>query len=136
METIVKFSAYRLALKLRKIQKKLCLDLLDNASAVVCFNCHGLSAEKHDLTICVPEMVTIPTSIYETLYHCEPEIHHCQCLCGPCSQVGPECVGQPEAGLHRGTKLQAGAGVAVQRSFAGEILRDDQAGSSRRNCQA
>ena len=78
METIsamntVKFSAYRLALKLRKIQQKLCLDLLDIASAVVCFDSHGLSSEKHDLTICVPEMVTILTSIYETLYQCEPE---------------------------------------------------------------
>jgi len=78
METIaamntVKFSAYRLALKLRKIQQKLCLDLLDIASAVVCFDSHGLTAEKHDLTICVPEMVTILTSIYETLYQCEPE---------------------------------------------------------------
>jgi len=78
METItamntVKFSAYRMALKLRKIQQKLCLDLLDIASAVVCFDSHGLTTEKHDLTICVPEMVTILTSIYETLYQCEPE---------------------------------------------------------------
>jgi len=78
METIVamntvKFSAYRLALKLRKIQQKLCLDLLDIASAVVCFDSHGLTSEKHDLTICVPEMVTILTSVYETLYQCEPE---------------------------------------------------------------
>ena len=69
----VKFSAYRMALKLRKIQQKLCLDLLDIASAVVCFDCHGLTNDKDDLTICVPEMVTILTSIYETLYQCEPE---------------------------------------------------------------
>ena len=69
----VKFSAYRLALKLRMIQQKLCLDLFDIASAVVCFDSHGLTAEKHGRTICVPEMVTILTSIYETLYQCEPE---------------------------------------------------------------
>jgi len=69
----VKFSAYRMALKLRKVQQKLCLDLLDIASAVVCFDSHGLTSDKDDLTICVPEMVTILTSIYETLYQCEPE---------------------------------------------------------------
>merc|ERR1719370_1601309 len=69
----VKFSAYRLALKLRKVQQRLCLDLLDIASAEVCFDSHGLTAEKHDLTICVPEMVTVLTSIYETLHQCEPE---------------------------------------------------------------
>ena len=69
----VKFSAYRLALKLRKIHQKLCLDLLNIASAVVWFDSHGLSAEKHDLTICVPEMVSNLTSTYETLYQCEPE---------------------------------------------------------------
>jgi hypothetical protein len=69
----VKFCAYRLALKLRKVQQRLCLDLLDICSAVVCFDSHGLTAEKHDLSIAVPEMVTILTSVYETLYQCEPE---------------------------------------------------------------
>jgi len=58
---------------LRKVQQKLCLDLLDITSAVVCFDSHGLSLDKHDLTIAVPEMVTILTSIYETLFQCEPE---------------------------------------------------------------
>ena len=69
----VKFSAYRVALKLRKVQQRLCLDLLDIASAEVCFDSHGLTVDKHDLTICVPEMVTVLTSIYETLHQCEPE---------------------------------------------------------------
>ena len=69
----VKFSAYRMALKLRKVQQKLCLDLLDITSAVVCFESHGLGPDKDDLTICVPEVVTVLTSIYETLYQCEPE---------------------------------------------------------------
>ena len=69
----VKFSAYRMALKLRKVQQRLCLDLLDIASAVVCFDSHGLTSDKDDLTICVPEMVTVLTSIYETLHQCEPE---------------------------------------------------------------
>jgi len=69
----VKFCAYRLSLKLRKIQQRLCLDLLDIASAVVCFDSHGITADKHDLTIAVPEMVTVLTSVYEMLYQCEPE---------------------------------------------------------------
>ena len=69
----VKYSAYRLALKLRKVQQRLCLDLLDIASAEVCFDSHGLTQEKHDLTIRVPEMVTVLTSVYETLHQCEPE---------------------------------------------------------------
>jgi len=69
----VKYCAYRVALKLRKVQQKLCLDLLDIESAVVCFECHGLTADKHDLSVAVPEIVTILTSIYETLYQCEPE---------------------------------------------------------------
>lgn len=58
---VVKFSAYRVALKLRKIQQKLCLDLLDIASALVCFESHGLTSDKDDLVIHVPEMVTVLT---------------------------------------------------------------------------
>ena len=69
----VKFSAYRLALKLRRVQQKLCLDLLDITSAVVCFDSHGLTGEKDDLTIQVADMVVLLTSIYETLGQCEPE---------------------------------------------------------------
>ena len=69
----VKYSAYRMALKLRKVQQKLCLDLLDISAALVCFDSHSLTSEKDDLTICVPEIVTILTSIYEMLYQCEPE---------------------------------------------------------------
>ena len=69
----VKYSAYRMALKLRKVQQKLCLDLLDISAALVCFDSHGLTCDKDDLTLCVPEVVTILTSIYETLHQCEPE---------------------------------------------------------------
>ena len=69
----VKYCAYRVALKLRKVQQKLCLDLLDIESAVVCFESHGLTFDKHDLSVAVPEIVTVLTSIYETLYQCEPE---------------------------------------------------------------
>lgn len=68
----VKYSAYRLALKLRKVQQKLCLDLLDLEAALCGFDEHGLKFEKHDLSIRVPEMVLILTSIYETLQQEEP----------------------------------------------------------------
>ena len=69
----VKFSVYRMALKLRKVQQKLCLDLLDLKSALVAFNAHGLTKDKHDSLIKVPQMVVVLTSIYEALHEEEPE---------------------------------------------------------------
>ena len=69
----VKYSAYRLALKLRKVQQKLCLDLLDVEAAVLGFDEHGLTSSRHDMAIGVPEMVLVLTSIYETLQEEEPE---------------------------------------------------------------
>ena len=69
----VKFSVYRMALKLRKVQQKLCLDLLDLKSALVAFNSHGLTKDKHDSLIKVPQMVVVLTSIYQALHEEEPE---------------------------------------------------------------
>ncbi len=69
----VKYSAYRLALKLRKVQQRLCLDLLDLEAAVLGFDVHGLTADRHDLAIEIPEMILLLTSIYETLDQEEPE---------------------------------------------------------------
>ena len=69
----VKYSVYRMALKLRKVQQKLCLDLLDLKSALVAFNEHGLTKDKHDSLIAVPQMVVVLTSIYEALHEEEPE---------------------------------------------------------------
>ena len=69
----VKFSVYRMALKLRKVQQKLCLDLLDLKSALVAFDAHGLTKDKHDSLIKVPQMVVVLTSIYEALHEEEPE---------------------------------------------------------------
>ena len=43
----VKFSAYRMALKLRQIQKKLCLEHLDLESAMFGFEMHGLTSERY-----------------------------------------------------------------------------------------
>ena len=68
-----KFSFYRLALKLQKVQQKLCPYLLDITSTVVYFQSHGLGSDKDNLTIGVTEVVTVLTSIYETLYQCEPK---------------------------------------------------------------
>ena len=69
----VKFSVYRMALKLRKVQQKLCLDLLDLKAAFVAFDSHGLTKAKHDNLIKVPEIVVVLTSIYEALHEEEPE---------------------------------------------------------------
>ena len=69
----VKYSVYRMALKLRKVQQKLCLDLLDLKSAIFAFDQHGLTADKHDNFIKVPEIVVILTSIYEAVHEDEPE---------------------------------------------------------------
>jgi hypothetical protein len=78
METLlemntVKFSVYRMALKLRKVQQKLCLDLLDLKSALFGFDEHGLTPDRHDNSIKVPQMVVVLTSIFETLHQEEPE---------------------------------------------------------------
>ncbi len=60
----VKYSAYRLSLKLRKVQQKLCLDLLDLETALFGFEEHGLTAQRHDLAIRAPEMALVLTSLY------------------------------------------------------------------------
>jgi hypothetical protein len=69
----IKYSAYRLALKLRRVQQRICLDLLDLEAAVLGFDEHGLTADRHDMAIEIPEMIVILTSIYETLDQEEPE---------------------------------------------------------------
>ncbi|XP_053597350.1 dystrophin isoform X4 [Microplitis demolitor] len=60
---VIRFSAYRTAMKLRTVQKKLCLDVLSMSSAVDNFDSHGLRAQN-DKLIDIPEMVTILTSLY------------------------------------------------------------------------
>merc|ERR1719510_2457246 len=62
-----------MALKLRKVQQKLCLDLLDLKSAQVAFDEHGLSEDKHESLIAIPEMVIVLTSIYEAVYEEDPD---------------------------------------------------------------
>ena len=46
---VIKYSAYRLAMKLRTIQRRLQLDLLDIEVAHRGFEEHGLTAERHEV---------------------------------------------------------------------------------------
>ncbi len=69
----VRYSAYRLALKLRRVQQRLCLDLLDVETALFAFEEHGLTAERHHLAIQVPEVVLVLSHLYAALRGEEPE---------------------------------------------------------------
>ncbi|XP_076298164.1 dystrophin, isoforms A/C/F/G/H isoform X11 [Lasioglossum baleicum] len=62
----VRFSAYRTAIKLRTVQKRLCLDLLSLSTALEQFDSHGLRAQN-DKLIDIPDMVTVLTSLYEVI---------------------------------------------------------------------
>ncbi|CAH0384103.1 unnamed protein product [Bemisia tabaci] len=62
----VRFSAYRTAMKLRTVQKRMCLDLLSVDRAVEVFDSHGLRAQN-DRLLSVSDMVSILASIYELL---------------------------------------------------------------------
>ncbi|KOC66951.1 Dystrophin, isoforms A/C/F/G/H [Habropoda laboriosa] len=62
----VRFSAYRTAMKLRTVQKRLCLDVLSLSTALEQFDSHGLRAQN-DKLIDIPDMVTVLTSLYEVI---------------------------------------------------------------------
>ncbi|XP_011876756.1 PREDICTED: dystrophin, isoforms A/C/F/G/H-like isoform X8 [Vollenhovia emeryi] len=62
----VRFSAYRTAMKLRTVQKRLCLDMLGLSTALEQFDSHGLRAQN-DKLIDIPDMVTVLTSLYEVI---------------------------------------------------------------------
>uniref|UniRef100_A0A8C7HY58 Utrophin n=1 Tax=Oncorhynchus kisutch TaxID=8019 RepID=A0A8C7HY58_ONCKI len=61
----VRFSAYRTAMKIRRLQKALCLDLLDLNVAQSTFEQHKLTQNAQLLT--VPEVINCLTSIYDGL---------------------------------------------------------------------
>ena len=63
----IKFCTYRMASKLRRVQKKLGLELLDLEAAIIGFELHGLSSDRHGYTIQVPEMVIVLTSMFEAV---------------------------------------------------------------------
>ncbi|XP_018303902.1 dystrophin isoform X8 [Mycetomoellerius zeteki] len=62
----VRFSAYRTAMKLRTVQKRLSLDMLSLSTALEQFDSHGLRAQN-DKLIDIPDMVTVLTSLYEVI---------------------------------------------------------------------
>ncbi|XP_039649502.1 dystrophin isoform X29 [Perca fluviatilis] len=61
----VRFSAYRTAMKLRRLQKALCLDLLSMPMACEVFDQHGLKQNEQLLDI--SQLVTCLTSLYQQL---------------------------------------------------------------------
>uniref|UniRef100_A0A3Q1JRX4 Utrophin n=1 Tax=Anabas testudineus TaxID=64144 RepID=A0A3Q1JRX4_ANATE len=61
----VRFSAYRTAMKIRRLQKALCLDLLDLNVAQNTFEQHKLTNNNQLLT--VPDVINCLTSIYDGL---------------------------------------------------------------------
>ncbi|XP_064602546.1 dystrophin-like isoform X2 [Liolophura sinensis] len=69
----VRFSAYRTAMKLRTLQKRLCLDLLNMATAVTAFDHHGLRAQN-DKLMDVIEIINCVTTMYETLSEDHPNL--------------------------------------------------------------
>ena len=60
----VRYSAYRTALKLRAVQKRLCLHLISINTLIAIFDEHGLRA-LNEKEIRVPEMIACLQSIYE-----------------------------------------------------------------------
>lgn len=61
----VRFSAYRTAMKIRRLQKTLCLDLLDLSTTHSVFKQHVLNQNQQLLS--VPEIISILTTIYDGL---------------------------------------------------------------------
>ncbi|XP_034435041.1 dystrophin isoform X4 [Hippoglossus hippoglossus] len=61
----VRFSAYRTAMKIRRLQKALCLDLLDLSVAQNTFEQHKLTNNSQLLS--VPDVINCLTSIYDGL---------------------------------------------------------------------
>lgn len=59
----VRFSAYRTALKLRAMQKKLCLDLVTLSVASESFDLHGLRGQN-DKLLDVADMMLVLRAIY------------------------------------------------------------------------
>ncbi|XP_018118490.1 utrophin isoform X1 [Xenopus laevis] len=61
----VRFSAYRTAMKIRRLQKTLCLDLLDLSTTNSVFKQHELNQSNQLLA--VPEVISVLTTIYDGL---------------------------------------------------------------------
>lgn len=66
----VRFSAYRTALKLRAIQKKMCLDMVSISGASEAFDLHGLRAQN-DKILDVADMVLVLRAIFGNIANSE-----------------------------------------------------------------
>ncbi|XP_063701703.1 dystrophin, isoforms A/C/F/G/H isoform X4 [Culicoides brevitarsis] len=62
----VRFSAYRTAMKLRTVQKRLAFDRVSMNTAIESFDRHGLRAQN-DKLIDIPDMTTVLHSLYVTI---------------------------------------------------------------------
>lgn len=62
----IRFSAYRTAMKLRTVQKRLAFDQIQMSIAIERFDIHGLRAQN-DKLIDIPDMTTVLHSLYVTL---------------------------------------------------------------------
>ncbi|XP_017782927.1 PREDICTED: dystrophin [Nicrophorus vespilloides] len=69
----VRFSAYRTALKLRAIQKKLCFDLVTLSAASEAFDVHGLRGQN-DRLLDVADMMLILRAIYSGTLQQNPNL--------------------------------------------------------------
>ncbi|XP_077976931.1 dystrophin-like isoform X2 [Glandiceps talaboti] len=69
----VRFSAYRTAMKLRRLQKALCMDLLNMNNANDAFDQHGLRTQN-DRLMDVMEMINVLTSMYDNLAVDNPQL--------------------------------------------------------------
>jgi len=69
----VRFSAYRTAMKLREVQKTLGLHYLNLNVAIEAFDAHGLRGQN-DKLLDVPDMITVLSSLYETISAAHPTI--------------------------------------------------------------
>merc|ERR1719510_2453435 len=67
----VRFSAYRTAMKLRQVQKKLGFHLLHLSVAMEAFDAHGLRGQN-DKLLDVSDMITVLSSLYETISAAHP----------------------------------------------------------------
>ncbi|KAM4772680.1 utrophin isoform 1-T1 [Rhinophrynus dorsalis] len=61
----VRFSAYRTAMKIRRLQKTLCLDLLELSTTHSIFKQHEMNQNHQQLS--VPEVISVLTTIYDGL---------------------------------------------------------------------
>ena len=69
----IRYSAYRTAIKLRTLQKSLCLDLITLQIALKSFDLHGLRAQN-DKLIDVPDMILVLRAMFVDTVNAYPQI--------------------------------------------------------------